>query len=229
MLLISLIAFLIPLVVFFVRFQYSYWKRKNFPYDGDSKIPYGCLEDVVKYKKNMGAAIYDIYLKTREPFLGIYLLYRPALLVRDVKLVRHVLVQNFASFHDRGIYVDEKNDPLSGNIFALRGKNWRNMRNKLTPLFTSGKLKNMFCTSDDVGNKMVDHLHKLIPKGETVELDIQDITVTYAVDIVASVIFGLDIDSFAEPKNDFREFIRYAQRTTHFNAIVNMLTFLSPG
>lgn len=228
MLFFAIVVVFITVVYLYLLHSFSYWKRRNIPYDEDYTIPFGCLWEVFQFKKNMGREIYERYLKSEKPYEGLYLLYRPALLVRDVEIIRHIMVQNFTSFHDRGIYVDEKSDPLSVNLLSLRGKSWKNMRTKLTPLFTSGKLKNMFCTSADVSNKMIDHLNSLIPKGETVEVDIAEVTVTYAIDIIASVIFGLDIDSFKEPNNDFRNYIRFVQRTTYFNGILNVLGFLAP-
>lgn len=176
MLFLTLIATSLAVIVYYIKYQYSYWKREGFPYDEDSSIPYGSLKSVVNREKSMGMAIYDVYLKSKERFVGIYLLFRPAVLVRDVELARHVLAQDFASFHDRGVYVDEKNDPISANLFAMEGQSWRTMRNKLAPSFTSGKLKGMFGTSEDIGNKMIAHMRTIIPEsGGAVEIDLKEI------------------------------------------------------
>ncbi|XP_053969601.1 probable cytochrome P450 6d4 [Anastrepha ludens] len=210
--------------------QYSYWNRRNFPTDPDPQIPCGCLKSVVKHEKSMGVAIYDAYLKAAKlPFIGVYLLFRPAVLIRDPELARQILTQDFNSFHDRGIYVDEKRDTLSCNLFSLRGQSWRSLRQKLTPSFSSGKLKAMFHTSDDIGNKMVAHLNKVLPEEGSAELDLKDILVTYAIDIIGSVIFGLDINSFENPKNKFICLVHKARRNNLINANIGMLVFLCPS
>lgn len=123
-------------------------------------------------------AIYDMYKSTKEPVIGLYLTLRPALLVRDAQLAHDVLVKDFASFHDRGVYVDEKNDPMSASLFQMEGASWRALRNKLTPSFTSGKLKAMFETSDSVGDKLVDSIRKQLPANGAKELELKKLMAT---------------------------------------------------
>ncbi|KAH8295506.1 hypothetical protein KR018_012461 [Drosophila ironensis] len=190
--LLLLVASLMTLAWFYLKNHYDYWERRGFPADKHSGIPFGCLDTVWRQQKSMGLAIYDAYLKSKEQVLGIYLLYRPAVLVRDAALARRILAQDFASFHDRGIYVDEEKNPLSASIFGLRGQSWRSMRLMLSPCFTSGKLKAMFSTSEDIGDKMVAHLQKVLPEQGYKEVDIKGTMHDYAIDIIGSTIFGLE-------------------------------------
>lgn len=228
MLVLLLFLLLATLLFLLTKHQYSYWNRRNFPSDPDTNIPCGCLASVVKHEKSMGVALYDAYLKSKSPFIGIYLLFRPAVMIRDAELARQILIQDFTSFHDRGVYVDEKRDRLSCNLFSLRGQSWSSLRQKLTPSFSSAKLKAMFHTSDDIGNKMIEHLNKILPDKGSAEVDIKDILVTYAIDIIGSVIFGLDINSFKEPENKFRCLVHKARRNNLINANIGMLIFLCP-
>lgn len=75
-------------------------------------------------------------------------------------MIKHIIVKDFNSFTDRGIYTDEKKEPTSGHLFRLNGDRWKNIRNKLTPAFTSGKLKMMFSIITDVGNELKFYLQK---------------------------------------------------------------------
>jgi len=103
---------------------------------------------------------------------------RPALLIRDAQLSRDMVTKDFASFHDRGVYVDEENDPMSAGLFQLEGASWRTLRAKLTPSFTSGKLKAMFETSDSIGDKLVANIKSQLPQGGNKEFDIKKLMST---------------------------------------------------
>ncbi|EDW24590.1 GL24232 [Drosophila persimilis] len=218
----------VSLLYVYLKWTFSYWDRQGFPSAGVT-IPFGALDSVRRGKRSFGMAIYDMYNATKEPVMGMYLTVRPALLVRDPQLAHDILVKDFASFHDRGIYVDEKNDPMSATIFAMEGSNWRNLRAKLTPSFTSGKLKAMFSTSEAIGDKMVAHLNGKLPKEGSQEIEMKELLLTYAVDIIASTIFGLDVDSFADPNNEFLSITKTINQNTFTDILRGTTSFLFPG
>lgn len=165
------------LIYVYLKWTFSYWDRKGFPSAGAS-IPFGVLEAVSKGKRSFGMAINDLYNSTKGPVVGMYLTLRPALLIRDAQLAHDVLVKDFTSFHDRGVYVDEENDPISAGLFSLEGASWKTMRTKLSPSFTSGKLKAMFETSDAVGDKLVAHLNSLLPAKGSKEVELKALMAT---------------------------------------------------
>lgn len=180
------------LCVFLIRRQFNYWERKKIAFIQPS-IPFGNLKAVVKTEKSMGDAINDLYHQTNKPFIGIYLLFRPAILVRDPELVKHVLVTSFSHFHDHGVFCDVENDPMSANLFSLSGAEWKALRSKLTPAFSSGKLKVIFHTVQANGQKLQLHLEKSIADKNVVEL--KDLCSRFVVDVIGSTIFGVESNS----------------------------------
>lgn len=168
MILISLALALTSLYLY-LRYVYSYWSRNGFPYLKPS-IPFGNLDRVAKRQMGFGETIYELYKQSSEPFVGIYMLFKPTLLVRDAGLVRKMLSADFASFHDRGVYCNPKYDPLSDNLFAMTGNRWKALRAKLTPTFTSGKLKAMLPTIMDEGERVMKYLEKSADGNEVVEV-----------------------------------------------------------
>ncbi|XP_005184185.2 cytochrome P450 6d3-like [Musca domestica] len=226
-----LAIFVLTFLYVTIKRHYNQWQRHGIP-AAESVIPFGSLGALFRKEKTMGLAITDIYERFSDKIVGIMLAFKPAILVRDAELARQMLTKDFDSFHDRGVYVDEKKDPLSANLFSLKGQSWHNMRTKLSPSFSSGKLKAMFETVDEVGNKMIEHILQQFEGGrQKVSLDIKDITTTYAIDIIGSVIFGLDINSFKNPNNEFRlisDRIFKTNNTHVIHRIRNVMNFMCP-
>jgi cytochrome P450 len=82
-------------------------------------------------------------------------------------MVKNILVKDFQNFMDRKLSVEEKFDPVFGNTLAvLNGQLWRHLRIKLTPVFTSRKMKMMFYLVDINGKELADCLENSTAEGE---------------------------------------------------------------
>ena len=99
--------------------------------------------------------------------------------------------------------VNEKFDPISAHLFNVRGQTWRDMRVKLSPTFTSGKLKTMLPVIRDCGQVLQDYLLTNVKKGNDV-FEFRDLMGRYTTNIISSVAFGIDNDCINEPDHIFR-------------------------
>ena len=55
-------------------------------------------------------------------FIGSYELVRPAVIVRDIELIKKITIKDFEYFIDHRGIADDKKEPLFGrNLFALKG------------------------------------------------------------------------------------------------------------
>nr|AZP56674.1 CYP6K1a [Locusta migratoria migratoria] len=138
-------ALSLAVVALYVRFhwRYQYWKKKGVPYD-EPTFPFGNTGLSILGQKFYGNVLHELYKKAKgKRFIGFFSILRPLLLVRDPELIRRILIKDFPSFHDRGVFLDDE-EPLNRQLFFLSSAEWRNRRVKLTPAFTSGKLKGMF-------------------------------------------------------------------------------------
>lgn len=197
-----LIAGVLLVIAGYVKFLFSYWERKKFAFL-PPQIPFGNLKDVVQQKLSFGEHIRKVYMQSKEPFMGLYMLFRPALLINDADLVKRVLISDFDHFVDRGTHFDEENDPVGANLFGMPGQQWKDMRAKLSPTFTSGKLKNMFPPIEDKTLLLKSFLNQVADTEDEVLL--KKAMIRLNLSIIASVFFGFELDAFKDPQHEFNK------------------------
>ncbi|XP_034254349.1 cytochrome P450 9e2-like [Thrips palmi] len=151
-----LVAVVVVLVAALVNtwYRHGYWRKRSVP-TASGRLPIiGNMLPVVLGKKSFIEHFYDMSLEHRDNgYCGIYSWNVPMLLVFDPEMVKQVVCKDFSSFHDRGLPSSDR-DPLSQHLFNLNGTKWRNLRNRLSPTFTSGKLKLMFPLMRDIGDQL---------------------------------------------------------------------------
>ncbi|CAH0561307.1 unnamed protein product [Brassicogethes aeneus] len=194
---------LVTTFIFYYNYKVSYWKRKGV-INRKTVFPYGNVEKIVKQQVLFGLefnSMYNDFKKKGERYGGGYLFTKPVFIPCDLDLVKDILQTNFNHFSSHGIYCNEKGDPLSGHLFALDGEIWRNLRIKLTPTFTLGKMKMMFKSLNECGDIFKQVIEKHSETGD--KFEIKDLTSRLTIDIVASAAFGLDTNTIEDPENDF--------------------------
>jgi len=217
---------LLLLVYIFLKYVYSYWNRKGFR-NVQPKLIYGNFKPLIDRQRSFGTLIRDLYWESvASPYIGIYLFFRPALLIRDVNIVKRILTTDNASFYDRGTYCNKAKDPMSANLFTLRGREWKELRTKMTPLFSSGQLKNMFPTLLREGENFADHLQAAADANDVVEM--KDKFLAYSLNVIASVFFGLDVNVLENPKHRFAYFHRLQSQDTMQTRLRQTAMFLCP-
>lgn len=123
---------------------------------------------------------------------------------RDPEAFRQIAIKGFDHFEDRRGFIDETVDELWGkNLLSLRGERWRQMRATLSPAFTGSKMRQMFELISECAEDIVQHFVKKAECGETINIEMKDVFSRYANDVIASCAFGIKVNSFAEPENDF--------------------------
>ncbi|XP_049964467.1 cytochrome P450 6a9-like [Schistocerca serialis cubense] len=150
-------------------------------------------------RKCPGEDMKDIYFETEgKDVVGIYSLNNPLLVVRDPELIKTIIVKDFNYFPDQGIYVDEETDHLTAHLFFLGGTKWKGLCQKLTPTFTSGKMRAMFGIVRDCAQILAD----VTPAGSVVQ--VRELIARYSTDVIASCAFGIDVDSQHNPEAEFQ-------------------------
>ncbi|GAB0099406.1 hypothetical protein DMENIID0001_152620 [Sergentomyia squamirostris] len=228
MFLVSFLCASIGVIYFYFKGVYKYWEKRNVEYL-DPIFPFGNMKDVLLARADFGGFLQDLYNRTKDKFFGIYLINRPCLVIKDPELIKTIIIKDFDHFVDRGILADEEYDPLSGNLFSLSGQKWHKLRVKLTPTFTSGKLRAMFPSVITAAENMQKHLVKNLNRNPNENIyEVRDLSARFVTDLIASVAFGITVDSISDPNVLFRKMGQKALEPTFKNGFVTLLSFMAP-
>ncbi|XP_014211422.1 cytochrome P450 9e2-like [Copidosoma floridanum] len=153
--------------------------------------------------RHVSHTLKDVYNINKEAkYVGCHMLTSRCIVVRDLDLIKSVLVKNFDHFAYRKSFVDENADPLFGkNMFFINGDKWRDVRTLLSPAFTSSKMRGMFGPM----NKCADNFSRqfLDIYKDKKEINTKDAFTRYANDVIATCAFGIEVDSLKDRENEF--------------------------
>lgn len=220
------LVFLIFLAFMAFKRRYNYWKDKGVC-SQQPVIPFGNVRDSFFNKKHLGENFQDIYtLSKSQNFVGAYMIHRPVLVINDLDLIKTVLVKDFVHFSDHGFHIDEEIDPLAAHLFNITGEKWKNLRIKLTPTFTSSKMRKMFEIVASCSSEMMSFLENEVT-GDS-KIDLKEVLAKLNTDIIGNCAFGLTCNSFKNPDAEFRKIGKKVVGPTFVEDVVNTLDFFIP-
>ncbi|RZF46375.1 hypothetical protein LSTR_LSTR007908 [Laodelphax striatellus] len=207
-----LLVSMLAVIYYFGISTFSHWEKKGVkfmkpvPFFGNTLY----LAMGRQHITDCHQEIYDYFAD--DAYGGWFANRSPLLMVKDPELIQQVVVKDFTHFYDRGTTVDMKLDPLNANLLNMTGHRWKSLRQKLTPAFSSGKLKLM----SPQFNECVDDLCGLIDeKTQKKELiDVQESMAKLATDVIGSCAFGLQFNSLKNPDSEFRRMGRDIMKTS---------------
>lgn len=139
---------------------------------------------------------------------GVFDNRQPLYLIRDPELIKQITVTDSDHFvnHRNAFLKDDtkESDMFGSSLVFLKNAKWKEMRNTLTPAFTGSKLRQSFLLMNQVAQQACRHLKEEIGASrEGIELDVKDFAKRYTNDLIATVAFGLQVDSFKDKNNEF--------------------------
>ncbi|XP_057660430.1 probable cytochrome P450 6a20 [Diorhabda carinulata] len=199
-------VFLVVSIYLYIQWIYSHWKRSGLEQIEPDFI-YGNIKEIALGKISSGEHFKNLYNEFKLKGLkhgGIYEFLTPSYIPTDLEVIKCILQKDFNHFMNHGDYVNEELDPLTGHLLALENEKWKKLRGKLTPTFTSGKMKMMFSTIAACTESLKDNLEEYAKIKDCV--NIKDVLVKYTTDVIGSTAFGLECNSFEDPDSKFIEF-----------------------
>jgi len=193
------IAVIILAVYYYLTSTFNFWKSRGVR--GPRPTPgFGTFKDIMRSRicgPDYVKKLYNAYKD--EPMIGIFAGKTPILLVKDLDLIKDVLIKDFSLFANRGFPVFKKAEPLSQHLFSLESKTWRPLRMKLSPVFTSGKLKEMFSLMSECADHLVQYMEKFVNK----PIECRDLMAKYGIDVIGSCVLGIDMYGLSNEDSEF--------------------------
>nr|CAD7460100.1 unnamed protein product [Timema tahoe] len=208
--------------------NYNYFSKQNILYV--KPVPFlGNMAPVFFGKMSNTDNVNRLYRAHRgQRVTGTFQYGKPSTYINDPELIKTITIQDFDHFTDHHFGVQPERDQLfTETLIFLRGQRWREMRTLLTQTFTSSKMKNMFGLVLHSGQQMAEFLEGKLSKhgrlfmyfkttfesylacshnltdNNVYTLEMKDFFSRYANDVIATSAFGISVDSFNNPKNEF--------------------------
>lgn len=128
-------------------------------------------------------------------YVGFYKIGEPAVLIRDLELVKDILVTKFNVFNKNDFALDpevtmqtfsrifsglnwilSQLDPLIAvNPFLVPGDEWKSKRSHLTPLFVPGRIRTAIPYINNITKTLMEYIEGG-PESATMEFDVKDVS-----------------------------------------------------
>lgn len=192
----------ITYIFYLIKRKYDYWSKRSVTHVGFSG------DVMFNLSKHRSYFFKDLYRNFQnKPFVGFYQFGQPHILVRDLELIKLVLIKQFSHFTDHHLG-PFGNDPLLVNsLFHLKGQRWKVIRAKLSPIFTSGKLRHMTGLLNVCVTMLDKHLERTLAESGG-EIEMRDVTLKFAMDVIGVCAFGLNCNAIESEDSEFRQIMR---------------------
>ncbi|XP_030028816.2 cytochrome P450 6k1 isoform X1 [Manduca sexta] len=164
----------------------KYWKKRNVPHDAPNPFM-GSLTFL--QRENPATFMKNLYKKFSSPYVGIWLFWRPALVINCPDIARRILVKDFDVFRNRYLR-SGKTDPIGAHtLFLVDDPIWSSIRRRLTIVFTAAKLRALTGLTQNKAADLVYRIKTEMEKGAVENLRI--ICSDYTTDVIGEAAFGV--------------------------------------
>ncbi|KAF5285079.1 hypothetical protein FQA39_LY16768 [Lamprigera yunnana] len=224
---ISVVAILLA-TYYVIKKKLKYWQNKGVFVEKPS-VPFGNAKNIILQKESIGEAIGNFHhlMKSRSiPYGGYYVLTKPIFVPVDIELIRRIMISDFDHFTDR-LFHSNTSDPLSSHLFARKGESWKNLRQKLSPVFTPSKVKMMYPL---ITESVINLINLVNAKMEVSNImDIDSILMKYAMDVTISSSFGVQPNTLKNNHTVFEQMGKLFFEESLWGALVRSMSVVYPG
>ncbi|KYN22899.1 putative cytochrome P450 6a13 [Trachymyrmex cornetzi] len=118
-------------------------------------------------------------------------------------------------------------DPLSGHLFNLEGRKWKGLRSKLTPAFSSGKLKRMFYLLVECCEELQRLINEASNFGDQT-VEVRELAAKFIIDVIGSCAFGIQINALTDEESEFHKAVKKLSKPSYKATLWRMLRTAMP-
>nr|ADW23116.1 gossypol-induced cytochrome P450 [Helicoverpa armigera] len=202
-----MITSLLLTAVFVIIFTIYLVSKKKFQYWEKRKVPHlppvpllGNFGNFILQRQFLGYTLQQICGKfPNVPYVGAYFGTEPALIVQDPEHIKLVMTKDFYFFSSREISEYADRERFTQNLFSTSGNKWKVLRQNLTPVFTSAKMKNMFHLIEKCSHVFEDFLDK---EAKSNEVEMRALVARYTMDCIGTCAFGVETKTMNVTENN---------------------------
>jgi len=175
------------------RFYRKYYKQGL---DGPRPMP------IVGNTLNVMKKTFQNYeLENRKKYGSTYVDYildsNGVIVTSNPEYVKKILIKDFHNFYHRiqSIYVHK----YLSKAVIFTNDDWKRIRSQVTPVFTTGRLKQMYKNFSYPIKTTLNNIEELIDSKQADKVDAKKLMKSFALDTIGNVVFSLKTNSF---KND---------------------------
>ncbi|XP_059047406.1 cytochrome P450 6k1-like [Achroia grisella] len=205
------------------RHTSQYWSKRGVPH----LPPHPVLGSLTfLQRQNPALWLQEIYERFNSPYVGLWLVWRPALLINCPEIARRVLVKDADNFRNRFLS-SGNSDPIGQlNLFTVKDPVWTYLRKRLTPVFTSSKLKHLNGLVTEKGSQLIQRIHNEINKHEPINL--RAMYSDYTTDIIGTSAFGVTSDATLDGKSHLRDITKEFMKFSIYRGLAWSSIFFFP-
>lgn len=199
----------------------GYWKKLGIPEIDASSIVTEL--DILLGRKDITERddyIYEVIENENLKFCGVVENPTPIILVKDLEIIKKILIKDFDHFVDRRLFFGaaREDSVLRKMLGNLQGEEWKGVRSSVRPTFTTGKIRRMMDCFNSVCLEWMKQLsiNSKVNEGKRFKINVFNCVRNYTVDVIASAIFGLQADTIQNPNSKF---------SVMANRLIDMSTF----
>ncbi|XP_003737485.1 cytochrome P450 3A29-like [Galendromus occidentalis] len=191
-----LLGVLLALLVIKISQISQFWRDRGIPYEPYWRYLYRMIWEI--NRRPIGDVQREL-VKRYGPMYGSYHGSRPTLVVTDVEIVKEVFVKKFESFFSRSFEFTTGEPLWDNSILQLPKDEWKAVRTIMGYTFTTSKLRGMILKLDVICKRLLSKLDTIIDQEGTLSKYFN----SYAVDSIAAIALGMDVNSIDNPDSEF--------------------------